>query len=175
MKNKASLKASLGLTTVNICLASLLGLLCSVLAPLQSAATTIAQHNNDTNPLFEGFAIIPCVGSSTVGPITNDMGHDAWSIAGDFQGSQFGYSDALSASQWANVTANGAVLSFDARVIQGLAPAYDNVNHVVIGFASLDIGTKRFDVWLGLDSDGDTVVSLPSAIDAYVGLGRGHP
>jgi hypothetical protein len=76
-------------------------------------------------------------------------------------GSQYGYhSGALSAEQRADFASNGAVLSFEARVLQGLAPTFDLVNHVFIAGATLDTGFTRFELLLGLDDKGDTVAGL---------------
>jgi hypothetical protein len=52
-----------------------------------------------------------------------------------------------------------------ARAVQGLAPAYDSVNHIVIASAHLDTGVTRFEIDLRLDSHGNTVAVLPTSFD----------
>jgi hypothetical protein len=117
--------------------------------------------------LSEGFSIQSFGAASTVGAIANDMGRDAWSISGQSQSSQFGYnSGTLSTEQLADISNDGFVLTLRARVIQGLAPAYSPGTPIVIGGAQADFNGKRYEVQLGLDSVGDTVVVLPSSIDA---------
>ena len=138
------------------------------LAGLQPAtrADLIGLHSGTTDPLTEGFTTVSFGASSTAGPISNDLGKPAWSIAGSAQSSQFGYaSGALTATQQAEIAATGFVLTMVARVVQGLAPPYDSINHVVIGGADLDTGVKRFEVDLGLNSSGNTVAVLPTSID----------
>jgi hypothetical protein len=126
----------------------------------------IGMHSGTTDPLTEGFTTVTFGASSTVGPISNDLGKPAWSIAGSAQSSQFGYeTGAMTATQKAEITATGFVLTMVARVVQGLAPAYDSINHVVIGGAYLATSVTRYEVELGLNSSGDTVAVLPTSID----------
>jgi hypothetical protein len=132
----------------------------------RARADVIGLHSGMTDPLTEGFSTVSFGASSTAGPISNDLGKPAWSIAGTAQSSQFGYmSGALTATQQAEVAATGFTLTMVARVVQGLAPAYDSTSHVVIGGADLDTGVKRFEVDLSLDSQGNTVAVLPTSID----------
>jgi hypothetical protein len=124
-------------------------------------------HNGATDPAAEGFTIGSSGSSSSAGPLANDLGLPAWRITGSAQDSQFGYlSGALTASQQADVASQGFTLTLVARVVQGLAPAYDSTYHITIGAAHLDNGVRRFEIDLGLDSNGDTVAVLPTSIDA---------
>jgi hypothetical protein len=118
------------------------------------------------DPLTEGFTTFTFGSGSSVGPISNDLGKPAWSIAGSGQSSQFAYlTGPLTATQQAEIAATGFVLTMTARAVQGLAPAYDSTNHVVIAGADLDTGVKRFEIELGLNGNGDTVAVLPTSID----------
>ena len=131
----------------------------------QSRADVIGLHSGTTDPLTEGFSTVSFGASSTDGPISNDLGKPAWSIAGTAQSSQFGYiSGALTGTQQAEVAATGFVLTMVARVVQGLAPFYDSVDPVVIGGSHIDNGVRRFEVDLGLDSLGNTVAVLPDSV-----------
>jgi hypothetical protein len=54
-----------------------------------------------------------------------------------------------------------------ARVLQnGLAPAYGSPDFVTIGGATVNYAGVRWEVNLGLNSNGDTVVVLPTTVDA---------
>lgn len=135
-------------------------------ASVTTAQASALNHIGSANPVTEGFAIVSCCGGSSTAPVFNDLGHDAWSITSGSLGSQYGYlSGALSTEQRADFASNGAVLSFEARVLQGLAPAFDFVNHVFIASASLDTGITRFELLLGLDGNGDTVAGLSTSLD----------
>lgn len=71
-------------------------------------AVPIITHQGQTNPTTEGFHTSSAGSISTIGPIANDMGLAAWSIAGQ-QNSQFYYtSDALSTVQMADITAKAS-------------------------------------------------------------------
>lgn len=131
----------------------------------RAQSSFIIAHNGSTDPTTEGFSPFSEVGVSTTGPVLDDMGLAAWSIAGSAVYSQFAYSSgALSASEQADIASQGFVLTLDARVLQGLAPAYNDVNPFVIAGAALDTGTTRWEIELGLNSNGDTVVVLPTSI-----------
>jgi hypothetical protein len=55
----------------------------------------------------------------------------------------------------------------EARVSQGIAPAYDSNNPITIGGAAVDTGSSRFEIGLGISASGDTVVVLPTSIGPY--------
>jgi hypothetical protein len=143
------------------------GLMALILFGGAAKADFIIAHQGDTDPLTEGFTTISANTPSTFGPISNDMGLAAWRITGGDRSSQFGYtSGMLSASQKADIAAQGFTLTMVARVLQLQAPAYDGINHIVIGGADLDTGARRFEVDLGINMNGDTVVVLPTSVDA---------
>lgn len=125
-------------------------------------------HSGSTDPATEGFPNNQTFGAaSTAGPLANDMGHAAWSIAGTGQNSQFIYSSGmLSAAQLADIADGGFVLTMQARAVQGSAPVYSGIQPIVIGGTHLDANARRYEMALGLDSNGDTVVVLPNSIDA---------
>jgi len=147
----------------------LVGAICAIAigASADAKAEIIAVHSGSSDPTTEGFIVAACCGSSTVGPISNDLGLNVWSITGLSTASQYGYqSGGLSSEQQAEVESGGFVMTFTARAVQGLAPPYDSVNYITILGADLDNGQRRFEVDLGLDSNGDTVVVLPTSIDS---------
>jgi hypothetical protein len=121
-------------------------------------------HSGSTDPINEGFSVWVDVGSSTVGPVQNDMSHDAWSITGLTQLQQYAYNSApLTPSQQVDITNQGFNLTVIERVLQGKAPVYTPANSATAGVVEVSTGTNRFDIDLGVDSNGDTVVVLPNS------------
>jgi hypothetical protein len=129
-------------------------------------ADSIGFHSGSTNPSTEGFTTVTFGASSTVAPLSNDQGLPAWSIAGTAQVAQFAYeSPAPTASQLAAIASQGFTMTMTDRVIQGLAPAYSSPNFVVIAGEDFTFNGKRWEMDLGLNASGDTVVVLPNSID----------
>jgi hypothetical protein len=137
-----------------------------LVAPGRAGADVIAQHQGSTDPATEGFSTSTFGAPSTEGPLSNDQGLPAWFIAGTGQSAQFAYvSPMLTPAQQAAITTQGFVMTMTARVLQGMAPAYDSTNHVVIGGMDFTFAGKRWEVDLGLNASGDTVAVLPTSID----------
>jgi hypothetical protein len=129
-------------------------------------AGTIVQYTAPADPTTEGFGTVEfsCCGSAA--PLSNDLGLPAWSIGPGSSSWQFGYdSGALTPAEKAAMATNGFVLTVVARVLQGSAPAYSSGSPITIGAAVVDTGSVRWEIDLGLDASGDTVVVLPNAID----------
>lgn len=130
---------------------------------VSASASTIITHQGQTDPTTEGFSVMQDGNPSTVGPIANDMGLEAWSITGQ-QNSQFYYtSGALSPLQMADIANHGFDLTLTARVLQNTAQTYDTANPYVFAFANFDTGDRRFDVMLGINGQAETVVVLPTS------------
>ena len=118
-----------------------------------------------SDPLAQGFTQYTAGSSSTTGPLSNDLGIPAWTIAGTSQNSQLAYAKTLSTSQLADIGVGGFQLTMNARVSQaGLAPPYDATNHVTIGAIEISTGTKRWEIDLGIDSNGDTVAASATSL-----------
>jgi hypothetical protein len=146
--------------TVNRLATAVALVLTSLAAP--AWAQVIAQHQGLLNPTTEGFGVGSSGTPSTVGPVTNDLGLNAWSIAGPAPNSVGFYnSGALTAQQQAAVASFGFTLTVTDRMVTG--PVF-SPNSVASPFAELEIGTKRYDIDLGLTAAGDTVVVLPDSI-----------
>lgn len=144
----------------------------SVLAAWTPAvnASLAFSHSGAADPITEGFGVYNIIGSATVGPVHNDFGYEAWSINGTSQGQQYIYtSGPVSVAQQTEFANQGFTLTVVERVLQNQAPVYTSVNPVAIGAVSVSTGAKRFDIALGLDSNGDTVVVLPN--DVYPSRG----
>jgi hypothetical protein len=126
-------------------------------------------HVGSADPTTEGFAASG-LGPSTVEPVFNDFGRAAWSVAGSNTSAQFlYYSGALSNEQKTDISNQGLVLTLTARILQGTAPVYTPGNPYVYAAAVIDMGTRRYDIFLGTDSTGNTVVVLPTS---YVNSGQ---
>jgi len=132
------------------------------------AGQILAVHQGDTDPTTEGFTARPVVGTSSVGPLANDLGLPAWQIAGASRSSQFEYrAPGLTSSQKADIASQGFTMTIVARVLQnGLAPPYQSSDPVTIGGATVNYAGVRWEVDLGINSNGDTVVVLPNTLFA---------
>jgi len=132
---------------------------------VEQSLPEIPIHMGAINPITEGFSVWSYGAASNAKPIVDDKGHAAWSITIEDLASEFSYiSGALSPTQKAALKSYGFVLSVGVRVSQGLAPAFDTTNVTVSG-AALLTDTGRLQIVLGVDSNGDTVVILPTRLD----------
>ena len=138
-------------------------------------ADLLSAHNGSTNPTTENFGTLN-VGSGPVGPVANDQGHPAWEITAPNTDNQVEYIDQrpLTSTQAAEIASAGFTETVVARVTRnnGNAPAWQDQSGVIqsgviIGSISTDVlgsGSPRFDIDLAINSQGDTVVILPTSI-----------
>jgi len=98
--------------------------------------------------------------------LTNDQGLPAWFIAGSGQSSQYAYTaPGLTASQQADIASQGFTLTLVARVLtNGLAPPYTPSAPARIEGSAVGYAGVRWQIDLGLNTNGDTVVILPNTI-----------
>ena len=137
-----------------------------------SDAGSLYTHRGSTDPTAEGFTGQEVVGpTSTTGPLTNDQGLPAWFIAGTGQSSQYAYAaPGLTASQKADIASQGFTLTEVARVLtNGLAPPYTTSAPARINGAEVTYAGVRWQIDLGLNSNGDTVVILPNTLSSGPG------
>jgi hypothetical protein len=86
-------------------------------------------------------------------------------IRADSSSTQYGYATPeFTASQKADVL-QGFELTVIARVIQGTAAAYDST-HTVVGGLAINVGSRRFDMYFGVNSRGQTLVTLADSLSA---------
>ena len=130
-----------------------------------SHADILYSHQGLSDPTSEGFTEVS-VGLSDAGPLANDLGFNSWRITGAGLDSQLGYTIGLTASDVSQIANNGFVLSMNARVIQNFAPFHQANSPVAIAGANVSFNNTRFEMSLGINSDGNTVVVLPTGIDA---------
>jgi len=130
-------------------------------------------HSGATDPVTEGFGVWPYTyGSAMAGPINVDADNDrdAWSVSGLSAHQLAYYSTALTATERADVSRQGFVLSVVARVRRGDAPAYTAASPIIVAAVAVSNGSERFDIDLGVNAAGDTVVMLPDYIEYIGGL-----
>jgi PEP-CTERM motif/Dockerin type I domain len=124
----------------------------------------LASHQGQFDPMTEGFGYTDSFGPAATGPVTDDLGLgiSAWDIASQSAHAQAGYEVHFNATQNAAIAARGDMMTLDARVVSGPLNS-PTANFYPSGGAAFDFGTaRRYDIQLGLNSNGDTVVVLPS-------------
>jgi len=132
-----------------------------------AAAAFSIEYQAPADPTTQGFSAL--VGEApapqVLEPIADDLGYPAWSISGLALNSQFQYiTGALTAAQKADIGSQGFTLTLRGRVLQGSAPAYDAGYNTVIGGASLDTASRRYDIYLGINNSGNAVAVLITSI-----------
>lgn len=145
-------------------------------------AADIISHSSDTNPTTENFGLWPFNGGITTAPLANDQGVAAFQIANSGRSdeqavyNQLGGTgpfdpggSGLTQQQRNLLDTSGFVMSLDTRVVQG--PVFDPTGSAKSSvFASLaGLNGSRFDIELGLDANGNTVVVLPDSISFNAG------
>ncbi len=148
-----------------------LALIVQALWARESHAGSFALHQGANDPTTEGFSFESLFGPSSVGPVSNDMGYNAWNITALSDGTQAYYIQNFTAAQNHELATEGFTMTLLARVPGGPmnspgANFYPSVDDTV------DFGNgRRFDLALGLNTNGDTVAYLATS---YAGNGGGH-
>ena len=110
---------------------------------------TLAQHNGLSNPLTEGF-LMGMNGTPVVGPVTNNMGYDAWAI-------RFPYPSGLSYARYFS----NQDLSESDWVLSVTAQFLTQSNNVSGTFTTgVATGTDFFSLFFGAQQDGDQSVRV---------------
>jgi hypothetical protein len=124
------------------------------------ASTLLSLHQGAKDPTTEGFTFSANFGPASTGPLPKDMGHAAWYVSSGSNTTQAFYFQGFTAAQNQAVAAHGFTLSLLARVPQGPENA-PGANFYPSAVAAVDFGTPvRFDLDLGRNTNGDTVVVL---------------
>jgi hypothetical protein len=89
------------------------------------------------------------------------MGLEAWSVAAGQTSQVYYLSGSLPPVQIADIASKGFELTLTARILQDSAPTYDATTPYVFAFADYQSSSRRFDIVLGVNSQGETVVVLP--------------
>lgn len=122
-------------------------------AALNSAAgqgTMITLHSGYNDPTSEGFNL--GLASTSVGPVTNDLGMNAWTTAVPTNGLYALYSEGLSANQTALLSGQNWVLSLNLRVV-----GVDTSGRTWVNFGS---GSDEFSISFGAGTNGDPFVQI---------------
>jgi hypothetical protein len=147
--------------------------------PSQAQADVIILHQADTDPTTENFGLWPYNGGITTMPVAGE----AWQITNTGSSYQqalysqkggtgpfYPGGSGLTPQQINDINANGFIMSLQARIIQG--PTYD-LNGTQKASAAVGVAgfrdNKRFDIGLGSDGQGNTLVILPSLLDFHGG------
>src|SRR5262249_13305764 len=142
----------------------------------EAKASVIIIHQGDTDPTTENFGLWPFNGGITTSPLANDLGLAAWQISNTGSTNEQAFynqlggtgpfdpgGSGLTQSEINAINSQGFTMSLQARIVQG--PAYDpsgtglfSVDITVAGFNG-----NRYDIELGSDGNGNTLVILPSS------------
>ena len=138
-------------------------------------AALITQHLGSNDPLTEGFGFWPFNGGVATAAIPNDDGEQAWQIASTGGDQQAAYiqlggtgpylgGSGLTQPQIDDIIANGFTLSLRARVVSG--PIYDESGSQQVsgGISVAGFSGSRFDLALGRDGLGITIVVVPQSV-----------
>lgn len=159
----------LNLTLVSIVLSMNLVLAGAVQADL------IGQHAGSESPVNEGFGEWPFNGGLSAIALPDDAGEQAWQIANTSLTAQALYiqvggvgpylgGSGLTAAEIDDVKTDGFILTMRARVISG--PVYDESgSQQISAFISVaGFSEFRFELGLGTDGSGNTIVVLAQSI-----------
>ncbi len=138
-------------------------------------AATIAQHGGSASPLTEGFGFWPFNGALSVQAIPDDGGTPAWQISSTGGVQQALYiqlggigpylgGSGLTQAEIDEINAIGFTLSLVARVVTG--PVYEEAGSQKTsgGISVAGFTNSRFDIGLGTDGAGNTIVVVPQLI-----------
>src|SRR5665213_88764 len=115
--------------------------------------TILVQHSGSADPTTEGFSLNIGPGI-TVGPVTNDLGMDAWRTTATSGGiGLFGYQQLLTPQQQTQVTGSDWMMSVTLRIVQ----SSDTIQHIFAGF---NTGSQGFGLGFGLNGNGDPFVEV---------------
>ena len=122
-----------------------------------------ALHQGASDPATEGFSYQALFGPASTGPVINDMGYNAWNITADSVNTQAYYVLSFTSDQDTALATQGFTMTLLARVPSGpMNPTGGNFYPSIDDTADFGAG-RRFDLALGLNSNGDTVAMLPTA------------
>ncbi len=132
---------------------------------IESRADILSAHYGTTDPTTENFSYSTFNGPAGYVGQATDQGRPTWEITSGSPSSQIYYtSPGLSSAQLTAIATQGFTETLVARVeSNGVAPAYDQYP-APIGWTSVGLGSIRWDIDLGINSNGDTVVNLPTTV-----------
>ncbi|MDB6079740.1 MAG: hlyA 6 [Akkermansiaceae bacterium] len=113
-------------------------------------AAVIASHSGSNDPSSEGFVLSDS--TAVAGPITADLGRNAWSV--DSTGGPYNHRFSMSASAEADANSNGWTLTMTVRLVD-ISDALD------FGvYADYATSTGIYQIGFGTQPDGDPIIGL---------------
>lgn len=180
-QSKLGLLASAALMSIRVSRWGIISIACCsvgaaiLLFPQNARSATIAAHAGDTSPTTENFGLWPFNGSISVAALPHDHGHAAWQIANsgstneqayyNLLGGTGGYDSGgsgLTAPQIKSINKHGFTVSLRARLVQGPIYISGGTNLFSIGATVAGFNDMRYDIDLGSDGNGNTLVILPT-------------
>jgi hypothetical protein len=149
-------------------------------------AAPIFEHAGSADPLTEGFGYWPWNGGISTASIPDDAGEQAWQVTSTSSPAQAVYiqlggtgpylgGSGLTQDQVDAINADGFVLSMRARVISGPVYDVDGSQHVCGSISVAGFSGFRFDIALGSDGSGNTVVVTPELVQQVGSHFSYHP
>lgn len=146
--------------------ASIVGGLCMAVMTCLAQGTMMFNQQGDASP-----GVLCTVGGAKVGPVADDLGHDAWQIdtMSGGQGNAFGYySSTLTSNQWMELTDAGWKLTAVLRVLEDASSGSSSSGMAV---SVLPLG---FNMRFGLNADTNTVVYVNGGLANTITGGGYH-
>ena len=124
-------------------------------------AAVVFSHSGNADPTTEGWVVEPSFapfGRPSSGPLTGDLGLDAWSIDDNLTtiGSNWFYTQSPDAAQNSQASTNGWTLRARLRVVDS-PDAVGNAGSIILEYAN---GVTDYRLALGAEADGDPIVLL---------------
>jgi len=147
----------------------------------QAQAAVISAHIGNNDPLTENFGLWPFNGGVTTTSLADDNGYASWQIANFGSPQQAVYNQLGGTGSWQSggsgltqqhiddIQNNGFIMSLQARVIDG--PIYDQQGNQQVGavISVAGFSSVRFDIGLGSDGLGNTLVVVPDLVNEVGG------
>jgi hypothetical protein len=140
----------------------------------ETKASDIVIHQGDTNPTTENFGLWPFNGGIATSPLANDLGMAAWQIANSGSTNEQAFynqlggtgpfdpgGSGLTQAEINAINSQGFTMSLEARMVQG--PTYNPSGLFSVDITVAGFNGSRYDIQLGSDGNGNTLVILPSA------------
>jgi hypothetical protein len=147
-----------------------------LVVPAGVSAAVLIQHNGNTNPTTENFGLWPYNGGISTSALASDLGQPAWQISNTGGAAQAVYGQlggtgpwfpggsGLTAAQISDIDSEGFILSLRARIVSGPTYNASGTQHAAVMATVAGAFNNRFDIQLGSDGAGNTLVILPNSV-----------
>lgn len=136
--------------------------------PARAQGLLVAQHSGSADPISEGFSLATIGRQAHVGPVTGDMGMNAWATTVSNVNNNIVYQYNLTPEQQSQFVGSDWVLSLRLRVVASSGIFGNN-------FANVRDGSGSFYMFIGSESNRDplVVVGDTSLSPTYILQGGG--